>query len=130
MLQIMKYYRVDALGTDQWNSRMLTQRLMGAGLVVVEIPQNMAGMSPAMKDVERLLRTGQMRHEPNAAARWCFGNVRVATDGNENIKPVKNRSIDRIDMTVAWINAVAVARQRMSMAVNVYAQNPPRMIWI
>lgn len=130
VLQIMKYYRVDALGTDQWNSRMLTQRLMGAGLVVVEIPQNMAGMSPAMKDMERLLRIGQMRHEPNAAARWCFGNVRVATDGNENIKPVKNRSIDRIDTTVAWINAVAVARQRMSMAMNVYAQNSPRMIWI
>ena len=82
------------------------------------------------EDMERLLRIGQMRHEPNAAARWCFGNVRVATDGTENIKPVKNRSIDRIDMTVAWINAVAVARQRMSMAVNVYAQNPPRMIWI
>ena len=50
-----------------------------------------------------------MLHEHNTAARWCFGNVRCAVDGNENIKPMKNRSIGRIDMTVAWIIAVAVA---------------------
>ena len=30
-----------------------------------------------------------------------------AVDGNENQKPMKNRSIGRIDITVAWIIAVA-----------------------
>jgi phage terminase large subunit-like protein len=69
-----------------------------------------------------------MMHEPHPPGRWCFGNVRIATDGNENIKPVKNKSVERIDITVAWINAVATARQFMSMVPNPYASAEPRMI--
>ena len=48
-----------------------------------------------------------MVHEKNTCARWCFGNVRCAVDGNENLKPMKNKSTGRIDMTVAWIIAYA-----------------------
>lgn len=126
--RLRKKYKVLALGTDQWNSRMLTQELMADGLEVVEIPQTMNGMSPAMKDMERLMRMGEMVHERTPVGRWCFGNVRLAVDGNENIKPMKNRSIDRIDVTVAWINAVAMARQKMSMVPGVYARRAPRFI--
>ena len=82
---------------------------MERGINVVEIPQDMRNLSPAMKEAERLIRAHQMLHEHNTAARWCFGNVRCAVDGNENIKPMKNRSTGRIDMTVAWIIAMAVA---------------------
>lgn len=125
---LRRRYKVLALGTDPWNSRMLTQELMADGLEVVEIPQTMAGMSPAMKDMDRLMRQGLMTHEKTPVGRWCFGNVRVAVDGNENIKPMKNRSIDRIDVTVAWINAVAMARQKMSMVPGVYQRRGPRVI--
>lgn len=128
ILDYSKLFRVEALGVDPWNSRMLTQRLMQAGVDVVEIQQNMAGMSPAMKDMERLMRGGSMTHEETPVGRWCFGNVRVTTDGNENIKPMKNKSIDRIDMTVSWIIAVAMARTRVSMVPSVYEYRAPRMI--
>ena len=50
-----------------------------------------------------------MVHEHNTCARWTFGNVRCQVDGNENIKPMKNKSYGRIDITVAWINAHAAA---------------------
>lgn len=102
-------YKLLALGVDPYLSRTLTQRLMERGLEVIEIPQTMLSMSPAMKELERLLRAREMRHVHNTCARWCFGNVRCAVDGNENMKPMKNRSIGRIDITVAWIIAMAVA---------------------
>ena len=102
-------FDLDTLGVDPYLSRTLTPRLMERGVNVVEIPQDMRNLSPAMKEAERLIRAHQMLHEHNTAARWCFGNVRCAVDGNENIKPMKNRSTGRIDMTVAWIIAVAVA---------------------
>jgi phage terminase large subunit-like protein len=35
--------------------------------------------------------------------------VNIAVDGNGNIKPMKNKSIERIDLTVADINAMSVA---------------------
>lgn len=97
------------LGVDPYMSRSLTQRLGEDGLEIVEIPQTMLHMSPPTKELERLIRGHQMLHVHNTALRWCFGNVRMAADGNENIKPMKNRSIGRIDMLVAWIIAMAVA---------------------
>ena len=50
-----------------------------------------------------------MLHEHNTCARWNFGNVRCYADINENIRPHKQRSIGRIDITVAWIIAMAAA---------------------
>lgn len=107
-------YKIQLLGTDPYLSREITQALMkGTGghrpINVVEIRQNMTDMSPSMKDLEKQLYDGKMVHDHNTCSRWCFGNVRCAVDGNENIKPMKNKSTGRIDITVAWINAHAAA---------------------
>lgn len=75
----------------------------------IEIPQTMNGMSPGAKELERLFRAKKISHPPNPMGRWTFGNVIVATDGNENIKFMKNRSIERIDPMVALNNAMAGA---------------------
>lgn len=120
LLAANKQYKIAALGTDPWNSRMLTQRLMREGVNVVEIAQNMAQMSPAMKTIERFMKSDMLTHEFNPLARWCWGNVVVAVDGNENIKPMKNKSVDRIDLTVALINAMATAMLYENMEVSVY----------
>lgn len=104
-----KLYNVKMLCTDPWNSAMLTQQLEKTGMQIIDVTQNMANMSPGMKELEILLKTGKMTHEDNKLARWCFGNVNIAVDGNENIKPMKNKSRDRIDVIVALINAMAIA---------------------
>ena len=111
-------FELDTLGVDPYLSRTLTQRLMDKGVDVVEIPQTIKELSPAMKELERLLRAHEMLHEHNTAARWCFGNVRCYVDGNENLKPMKNRSTGRIDMTVSWIIAMAVAMGKGSAQPN------------
>ena len=109
VVQAAETYQLEMLGVDPYLSRTLTQRLTERGLTVVEIPQTMMHMSPAMKELERLIRAHEMLHVHNTCARWCFGNVRCAVDGNENMKPMKNRSIGRIDIAVAWIIAMATA---------------------
>ena len=109
IVQAVLQYRLEMLGVDPYLSRTLTQRLTERGLNVVEIPQTMPSLSPAMKELERLIRLHLMLHVHNTCARWCFGNVRCAVDGNENMKPMKNRSIGRIDITVSWIISMAVA---------------------
>lgn len=109
ILNLSKQYDIVEVDTDPWNSRMLTQRLIKKGITVVEIPQTMAYMSPAMKEIERLAKIKQLTHEANPVARWCWGNVVVTIDGNGNIKPMKNKSVERIDLMVAMINAMARA---------------------
>ena len=109
VLEAAETYNLQALGVDQHLTQTVTPVLEDAEVLVIAIPQTMLGMSPAMKELEQLIRKGEMRHVHNTCARWNFGNVRCAVDGNENIKPMKNRSIGRIDITVAWIIAMATA---------------------
>ena len=85
----------------------IARQLQRLDVDVIEIPQTMMSMSPPMKEVERLIRAREMLHVHNTCARWCFGNVRCAVDGNEN------RSIGRIDIAVAWIIAMATAMVKM-----------------
>jgi phage terminase large subunit-like protein len=124
LIALSKQYNVQVIATDPWNSRMLTQRLQREGLEVVEVAQNMNNMSPAMKEIERLLKSGLMTHEPHPLARWCFGNVNVVVDGNGNIKPMKNKSADRIDVIVAMINGMVMA------ALNEENQKQPGIIFL
>lgn len=111
-------FQIETVGLDPAMAWTLSSRLMETteahqGLEVIQIPQTMMGMSPGTKKLEMLIRTHQMLHEHNTCARWNFGNVRCAVDGNENHKPMKNRSIGRIDITVAWIIAMCTAMLKM-----------------
>ena len=108
ILEAQKLFDFRALGIDQYLTQTMTPLLQDSGIVVIAIPQTMAGMSPAMKELEGMIREHTMLHIHNTCARWNFGNVRCAVDGNENQKPMKNRSTGRIDIIVAWIIAVAV----------------------
>lgn len=109
ILEARDCYKLLTLGVDPYLSRTVTPRLMKKKVDVLEIPQTIKEMSPAMKELERLIRAHQMLHVHNTTARWCCGNVRCYVDCNENIRPVKNRSIGRIDIIVSWIIAMAVA---------------------
>ena len=128
ILAANQQYTIEMLGTDPWNSRMLTQRLEKARVKLYEVPQNMANMSPAMKEQERLMRIGKYTHEYNPAARFCFGNTNIAVDGNGNIKPMKNKSIERIDIAVAGIIAMAVAIQMGATVESVYSRRGMRSL--
>jgi len=121
-----KQYKIKWLCADKWNSAMMTQNLAKKGIKTIVIEQTMTGLSPGMKELERLFRAGQITHERHPVARWCFGNVIVATDGNENIKPMKNRSIERIDLIVALIDAMAAA-MNLEKKVSAYEDHGIRM---
>ena len=107
---MVQEYDVIYICADPWRIEALEAH-MDAQLAekVIRIPQTIEGMSPAMKEIERMMRGGLIEHEANPCGRWTFGNVVVVMDGNENLKPHKARSIDRIDPVVALIDAMAAA---------------------
>ena len=116
IVQAAEDYDLRMVGFDPYLSATLTQRitalLQGTGKAtqVVEIPQGIKSISPPMKEMETLIRTHEMLHVHNTAARQCFANVQCVTDDNENIKPTKKRSRGRIDITVSWIIAFATSK--------------------
>lgn len=110
LARLEREYRVLYICADPWRVEALEAHMEEQITEkVIRIPQTIEGMSPAMKEIERMMRSGQIAHAENPCGRWAFGNVVVAMDGNENLKPHKARSIDRIDPIVALINAMAAA---------------------
>lgn len=103
-------YKVKHFCGDPWHLEMLRQLLPSEKQEqFLQVPQTMAGMSPAMHELERMFREGSIEHAENPCGRWTFGNVVVAVDGNLNQKPMKNKSRDRIDPICALIDAMAIA---------------------
>ena len=125
---IHKKYRVEHFFSDPWRLEYLKQLLPeDMQRKFIEIKQSISGMSCGMSELDRLFRAGEISHLQDPLGRWSFGNVRVATDGNENMKPMKDKSIDRIDPTVALINAMAGAI-RMEPKRSVYENRGLRVL--
>ena len=121
-------YDVQYYCADPWHLEILRQLLpREIARKFIEIPQTMAGMTAAMGELERLFSARQLEHDPNPLARWAFGNVAVQKDGNENQKPMKNKSIERIDPIVALIDAMAGAI-RLEKKQSVYEQRGIRVV--
>lgn len=102
-------HHIQEIGFDPWAALQLSLDLTDDGLTMVEVRQGYKSMSPAMKEIQKLIIAKQLAHGGNPVARWCFGNLEVKQDENENIRPVKGKSTQRIDGFVALVNATARA---------------------
>ena len=92
---------------DPWNGIGLTDDLRKKGFRLVPVRQGFASLSPVLKDLPRLLRSGALTHDDNPLMEWMAGNLEMETDGCRNIKPSMEKSPDRIDGLLALFRALA-----------------------
>lgn len=97
------------IGYDPWNATQLAIQLEEDGFNVVPVRQGFQTLSPAAKELEREIMSGELRHGGNPVLRWMAANVVLAIDPAENIKPDKAKSAERIDGIVAL--CMAISRQ-------------------
>ncbi|CAM5247550.1 terminase [Streptomyces spiroverticillatus] len=102
---------VQRISYDRMFAGQLVQRIESKtrGIDVVPVAQTYLGMSPGCKELERLLREGQIRHGGNPVLRWNASVVEVYRDGNDNMRPVKpdrGKSSSRIDGIAAAVMAL------------------------
>lgn len=100
------------LAIDRWNASQITTQLGNDGVTVVPFGQGFASMSSGSKELERAVIASDLNHGGNPVARWMAGCVAFATDGRDNIAPVKpdrRRVPKRIDGIVASIMAIGRA---------------------
>lgn len=95
------------------------------GVEVVPVAQTYMGLSPACKELERLLGAGLFRHGGDPILRWMASVVEVRNDGSDNIRPVKpdrQKSITRIDgiqAAVTGLDGIVRAPQMASKLTRV-----------
>lgn len=78
---------------------------------VIEFPQNMAGMSPATKELEKLVVSGMLNHGGNPVFGWAASNVALQHGTGEQVKPIKSGQAQKIDPIVALIEALDRAQK-------------------
>lgn len=121
IVKISRYVDIQELAYDSWGATQISQRLQDEhGLKLAKFGQRFKEMSPAMKELERLILSRGMRIADNPALTWQASNVVARRDTAGNIKPDKSRAANRIDGIVALIMAISRASLRDSTA-SVYA---------
>ena len=89
---------------------------------LVKFGQGFQSMSPAMRDLERLMLGHRLAHGNNPVLTWMADNLVVATDAAANIKPDKEHSIERIDGMVALIMCIGTAMRGGGQKQSIYGK--------
>lgn len=102
-------YHISRLAYDRWGAARVVQVLEKKGLEVAQFGQGYASMSSPMKELERLVLAGKLRHGNNPVLTWMADNLVASMDPAGNIKPAKDKSKEKIDGVVALVMALDLA---------------------
>jgi phage terminase large subunit-like protein len=109
------------VGFDPFLAKQIMQRLQAEGLPVVEFRQNMVNFCGPSKELERLWLSRSIRHGGHPVLRWMASNVTAYQDCNNNIRPDKAKSVEKIDGIVALLIALGLATTAKETPESVYA---------
>ncbi|WP_026478175.1 terminase large subunit [Alkaliphilus transvaalensis] len=99
-------YHVREIAFDRWNATQMVQNLEDMGFTVVPFGQGYKDMSPPSKELYKLLMGGSINHGGHPVLKWMAQNVVMRQDPAGNIKPDKEKSVEKIDGIVATIMAL------------------------
>ena len=102
-------YQIAEIAYDRWNATQIVTQLMDDGFEMTPFGQGFVSMSPAMKDFETTVLTGNLIHGGHTILRWNVDNLVVRQDPAGNLKPDKEKSTQRIDGAVSTIMALDTA---------------------
>ena len=99
-------YHIKEIAFDRWNATQMVQNLEGMGFTVVPFGQGYKDMSPPSKELYKLLMEGNINHGGHPVLKWMAQNVVMRQDPAGNIKPDKEKSVEKIDGIVATTMAL------------------------
>lgn len=108
------HHRLLDVAYDPWQALKLAADLAALDIPVIEYRPTVANFSPAMKEIDALVRQRRFHHNGNPVLRWNVACVEVMEDFKGNIYPRKDRDdpLQKIDGLVALLMAMG---RRMSL---------------
>lgn len=103
-------FAVQEIAFDPALSMYFAGKLIEEGLPLVEIAQRAVFFTPALIQVENMVREGKLQHEGNPVMGWMVSNLVVKQSKfNELMAPVKERPENKIDGPMAMLMALGRA---------------------
>lgn len=106
------------VGYDKWSASYWCEDMKNVGFDMVEVRQGAQTMSVPMKQMKADLMDKKINYNNNPVLKWCLSNTTIKQDENDNIRPVKKQSRQRIDGTVSLIDAYVVYTQKQQEYLN------------
>lgn len=103
---------IDKIAYDQYNATQWAINATTEGLPLEPFSQALWSFNRPTKELERLIKSDRVVFDDNEITRWCFSNVTLKYDHNENAKPVKTESQQKIDGVIAIIEALGIYLQQ------------------
>lgn len=105
--RIAKDLSISCIGYDSWNATSWAIQATSLGLPLEPYSQSLGNFNKPTKEFERLLKSGKIILDDSEITRYCFKNVALKYDHNENCKPVKgDGSLQKIDGVIAILTAL------------------------
>lgn len=101
-------FQVEEVAYDPHQATMLVTSLQEQGVPVIEVRPTVLNFSEPMKQLDALIRAGQIAHDGDPVMAWMISNVTAKQDAKDNVYPRKERDEQKIDGVVA--NLMALAR--------------------
>ena len=106
------------VGYDSWNAQYWSDEMKQYGFDMVEVRQGARTMSQPMKQMKADLIDKKVNYNNNPILKWCLSNLSIKSDENENIRPVKEKSRQRIDGAVSLIDAYCIFVDKQNEYLN------------
>jgi phage terminase large subunit-like protein len=113
-------FDLQEIAFDRWGAARIVQQIQERGLTVVQFGQGFASMNAPMKELEKLILSQELAHGDHPVLSWMADNLVARQDPAGNIKPDKERSIEKIDGMVALIMALDRAVRHEEAKRSVY----------
>lgn len=92
---------------DQWNSTSFVINCTSEGLPMYPYSQSIGNFNKPTRELERLILSDKIVLDNNEITRFCFRNVILKSDFNNNVKPVKYQDNNKIDGVIAMLMSLA-----------------------
>ena len=106
ILKISEQIPIERISYDSWNATEWAIKATELGLPLIPYSQSIGNFNRPTKALERAIRQGSVIIDNNEITRWCFNNVILKRDYNDNIKPTKAENQQKIDGVIAMIMAL------------------------
>lgn len=106
--QVMQDTTLQGVYYDNWNATQWAINATNEGLPLEPYSQALGNFNKPTKLFEMLIKSGKVIIDDNPCVRWCFGNVELKTDWNENCKPIKSAGDKnkKIDPVISMLEAL------------------------
>jgi phage terminase large subunit-like protein len=105
-MKLSNIVSVDSIAYDSYNATQWAIDCTNKGLPLSPFSQSLWNFNKSTKEFERLVLSNQVVFDDNEITRYCFSNVSLKSDHNDNTKPVKSVRQNKIDGVISMLECL------------------------